>query len=69
MAQVVEDKHRVGDHQCHVGEAELIGVGLAERLDRAHQVVAEEADGAACERRQVLDRGGRVAAKRAATAP
>ena len=57
VAQVVEDEHRVGDHQRHVGQAERVGVGLAERLDRAHQVVAEEADGAAGEGRQVLDRG------------
>ena len=56
MAQVVEDEHHVGDHQRHVGQAERVGVGLAERLDRAHQVVAEEADGAAGERRQALDR-------------
>ena len=61
MAEVVEDEHRVGDHQRHVGEAELVGVRLAERLDRADEVVAEEADGAACERRQVGDRGRLVA--------
>ena len=57
MAQVVEDEQQVGDHQRHVGQAERVGVGLAERLDRAHQVVAEEADRAAGERRQALDRG------------
>ena len=57
MAQVVEDEQHVGDHQRHVGQPERVGVGLAERLDRAHQVVAEEADRAAGERRQVLDRG------------
>ena len=33
------------------------GFGLAERLDGADQVVAEEADGAADEGRQALDRG------------
>ena len=56
MAQVVEDQHRVGHHQRHVGQPERVGVRLAERLDRPHQVVAEEADGAAGERRQALDR-------------
>ena len=53
----------VGDHQRHVGQPERVGVGLAERLDRADQVVAEEADGAAGERRQALDRGGPVAGR------
>ena len=57
VPQVVEDDHRVGHHQRHVGKPERVGVGLAERLHRAHQVVAEEADGAAGERRQALDRG------------
>ncbi len=63
MAQVVEDEQDVGDHQRHVGQAERIGVGLAQRLDRADQVVAEEADGAAGERRQALDRGEPVGGK------
>ena len=61
MAQVVEDEHHVGDHQRHVGQPERVGVGLAERLDRAHQVVAEEADRAAGEGRQALDRRQPVA--------
>ncbi len=56
VPQVVEDDHRVGDHQRHVGQPERVGVGLPERLHRADQVVAEEADGAAGERRQPLDR-------------
>ncbi len=56
VAQVVEDEHHVGDHQRHVRQAEWVGVGLAQRLDRADQVVAEEADRAAGEGRQVLDR-------------
>ena len=50
-----DDEH-VGEHQRHVGQAELVGVGLAERLDRAHAVVAEEADRAAGERRAVGER-------------
>ena len=57
MAQVVEDEQQVGDHQRHVGQPERVGIGLAERLDGADQVVAEEADGAAGKRRQALDRG------------
>ena len=52
VVEVVEDEQDVGDHQRQVGQAERIGVGRAERLDRAHQVVAEQADGATGERRQ-----------------
>ena len=54
VALVVEGHQHVGDHQRHVGEADRVGVRLAERLDGADQVVAEEADGAAGERRQLL---------------
>ncbi len=61
VPQVVEDEHHVGDHQRHVGQPERVRVGLAERLDRADQVVAEEADRAAGERRQPLDRRRPVA--------
>ena len=68
MAQVVEDEQHVGDHQRHVGQAERVGVGLAERLDCADQVIAEEADRAAGERRQVLDRREPEAARCSATA-
>ena len=57
VAEVIEGEHHVGDHQGHVGKPERVGIGLAERLDGADQVVAEEADGAAGERRQPLDRG------------
>ena len=39
------------------------GFGSAERLDRAHQVVAEEADRAARERRQLLGLGDREPAE------
>ena len=79
VLEVVEDDEHVGEHQRHVGQAELVGVRLAERLDGAHEVVAEEADRAAGERRQVgqrrlalaRDLGGgervRVAARRRAT--
>ena len=62
VAKMVEGEHHVGDHQGHVGKAERVGVGLAQRLNRAHQVVAEEADRAAGERRQALDRGRAEAA-------
>ena len=53
MLEVVEHDEHVGEHQRHVGQAERVRVRLAERLDRAHEVVAEEADRAAGERRQV----------------
>ena len=43
VALVVEGDQHVGDHQRHVGQPERVGVRLAERLDRADQVVAEEA--------------------------
>ena len=56
VAQVVEDDEHVAEHQRHVGQPELVRVRLAERLDRAHQVVAEVADGAAGERRHVGER-------------
>ena len=61
---VIEGDQHVGDHQRHVGEADRVGVGRAQRgLDRAHQVVAEEADRAAGERRQLLGLGDLVAAE------
>ena len=56
MLEVVEDDEHVGEHQRHVGQAEHVRVGLAERLDGAHEVVAEEADRAAGERRPVGER-------------
>ena len=56
MLEVVERDQHVGEHQRHVGQAEHVGVRLAERLDRAHAVVAEEADRAAGERRAVGER-------------
>ena len=52
VLEVVEGDEHVGEHQRHVGQAERVGVRLAERLDGAHEVVAEEADRAAGERRQ-----------------
>ena len=63
VALVVEGDQHVGDHQRHVGQADRVGVGLAERLDGAHQVVAEEADRAAGERRQLVGLGDLVAAE------
>ena len=62
MLEVVEDDEAVGEHEREVGQPELVGVGVAERLDRAHEVVAEEADGPARERRQVAQRRLAVAA-------
>ncbi len=43
-------------HQRQVGDADRIGVRLAERLDRAHQVVGEHPHRAAGERRQIGQR-------------
>ena len=57
MAQVVEGDDHVGEHQRHVGQADHVRVGLREALDGAHAVEAEEADGAAAERRQAGDLG------------
>ena len=68
MAKMVEGEHHVGDHQGHVGKAERVGVGLAQGLNRAHQVVSEEADGPAGEWRQALHRGRAEAAKYSARA-
>ena len=60
---MVEGEHQLADHQRQVGQAERVGVRLAERLDRAHEVVAEEADRAAGERRQLLRLGDREPAE------
>ena len=55
MAQVVEDHEHVGEHQGHVGQPEHVGVGVTERrLDRPHEVVAEQPDRPTAERRQVV---------------
>ncbi len=56
MLEMVEHDERIGEHQRHVGQPERVGPRLAERLDGAHEVIAEEADGATGERRAVLDR-------------
>ena len=53
VAHVIEGHQHVAHHQSHVGEADGVGIRLAQRLDRADQVVAEDADGPAGERRQV----------------
>ncbi len=57
MLEVIEDHQHVGQHQRHVRQPEQVGVRLAERLDGAHEVVAEEADRAAGERRRVVGSG------------
>ena len=46
---VVEGDDQRRDHQRQVGQAERVRVRRAERLDRADEVVAEQADGAAGE--------------------
>ena len=57
VAQVVEGDDHVGEHQRHVRQPEHVRVGLGQALDGAHAVEAEEADGAAGERRQAGDLG------------
>jgi hypothetical protein len=65
VLEVVEHDEHVGQHQRHVGEPEDVGVGLGERrLDGAHEVVAEVADGAAGERGSAGE--GRLAQRRGA---
>ena len=45
VLEVIEDDERVGEHQRHVRQLQGIRAGgIAERLHRAHQVIAEEAD-------------------------
>ena len=56
VAQVVEDDQHVAAHQRHVGQAELITVGLSERLNRADEVIAEVADEPAGKWRQMVER-------------
>ena len=56
MLEVVERDERVGQHQREVGQPDRVLVRRPERLDRAHAVVAEEADRPAGERRQVRQR-------------
>ena len=54
VLEVVEGQEEVGDHEGEVGHPERIGPGGADRgLGVAGEVVAEDADGAAGERRQV----------------
>jgi hypothetical protein len=57
VLEVIEGEHELADHQRHIGQTERIGVRLAKRLDRSHEVVAEEPDGAARERRQLVQLG------------
>ena len=53
---MIEHDQRVGEHQRHVGQPERVGSGLAQGLDGAYEVIAEEAHGAARERRRIEDR-------------
>ena len=49
---VIEDEHRLGDHEERLRQAELIlRRGADRRLEKAHHVVGEIADGAAGEAR------------------
>ena len=56
VLEVVEDHEHVGEHQRHVRQPDGVGVGIAQRLDRAHEVVGEEAHRAAGERRRLGER-------------
>ena len=47
---VIEHDHRTGDEGHQVGDAEVVGGGAGQALDRPHEVVAEEAHGPAPER-------------------
>ena len=53
VLEVIERDQRVGQHQREVGQPDRIRVGRAERLNRADQVVGEQAHRATGERRQV----------------
>ena len=66
VAQVVEGDDHVGEHQRHVRQAEHVRIRLWQALDGAHAVEAEEADGAAGERRQAGDLGLAVLGDRVA---
>ncbi len=61
MLEMVEGEHQLANHERQVGEADRVRVGRAQRFNRAHEVIAEESDGAARKRRQGLGAGHRVA--------
>ena len=63
VLEMVEGDDRIGEHEREVGHAERVGVGIAQGLDGAHEVVGEHPDGASGERRQARQRGGPVAAE------
>ncbi len=56
VLEVIEHDQHVAEHQRHVRQAQRVGVRLAERLDGPHEVVREEPDGTAGERRQIGQR-------------
>ncbi len=57
VLEVVEHHQHVGDHEREIRQPEHVLVRLAERgLDRADEVVGEEADGSSSERRGILER-------------
>ncbi len=55
MLLVVEGEHEPANHERHVREAERILVRLTQRLDRAHEVIAEESDRPAVERMRGIE--------------
>ena len=73
LAEVVERGDVPGERQHRVGQAEVVGRHVGQALDLAHDVVAEVADDAAVERRELGEasaRGTRASsASSAASAP
>ena len=61
VLEVVEHQHGVGQQERHLRQAEVVGRSVRERLEPPHEVVAEVADEAAGERRQI---GGHAAGGR-----
>jgi hypothetical protein len=62
VREVVEGEQHVGHHQREVGDTDVVRVRPADRrLEPAHEVVPEQADGATRERRQVRQLGQAVA--------
>ena len=63
LAEVVERGDVPGEGQHRVGEPQVVGRDVGEPLDFAHDVVAEVADHAAVERRQLVEAGRPVHAE------
>ena len=53
LSHAVEDHDRLGQHEPQIRHLELVRVRVRNLLDEAHPVVADHADGAAEEARQI----------------